>query len=128
MFGSDDWDLYIRLAGWGEFIFEDRAALCYRRHATNASRDDWRMYHNSEKIRHKHLGRIPTPSTYRDWFSSRRWITLQFITGCIERADELNRRGSRAAALKQWARILRCRPELLINRQVLRGIGKSLLA
>ena len=36
--GSDDWDLWLRLARRGPFVHERRVALHYRDHATNASR------------------------------------------------------------------------------------------
>lgn len=126
IWGADDWDLYIRLSNWGEFVYEDRPALLYRVHATNASKDSWRMYRSSERIRHKHLGRIPSLTNFGTWVSCRRWITLQFISGCIDRAHGLTKGGHRTEALAQWLRILRCRPELLADVGVVRGILKTL--
>jgi len=127
IWGADDWDLYIRMSRWGDFIFEDRVGLYHRVHANNASKDFWRMYGNSEKLLHKHLGALPNPLNIPTWLACRRWITLQFISECIAKAHSLAKRGERKAALQQWMRIVASRPELLTKGQVLRGIFKCLL-
>jgi len=57
IWGSGDWDLYIRLARLGLFCFEDRLALHYRIHATNASRSKAvRHARNHFKVIRKHSG------------------------------------------------------------------------
>jgi len=127
IWGADDWDLYIRMSRWGDFIFENRVGLYHRVHADNASKDYWRMYGNSEKLLYKHLGAFPNPLNIPTWLACRNWITLQFISECIQRAHSLSSRGERKAALHQWGRIVMSRPELLAKGHVLRGIFKCLL-
>jgi hypothetical protein len=56
VWGSDDWDLYIRLAGHGRFVHRRRLALYYRRHEHNASRDAVRHVRNHLKVMAKHHG------------------------------------------------------------------------
>ena len=58
LWGIDDWDLYIRLAETGPFIFCARPALRYRLHAANASKNLWRMYTNEILLREKHQDRF----------------------------------------------------------------------
>jgi glycosyltransferase involved in cell wall biosynthesis len=57
IWGADDWDLYIRLAREGEFVFEDRVSLFYRMHPENASRRHViRLANNFFRTVHKHAG------------------------------------------------------------------------
>jgi glycosyltransferase involved in cell wall biosynthesis len=74
LWGTDDWDLYLRLAARGEFLYVPRAALHYRVHAGNASRDFLRMYRNACRVHRRHLGRWPRPGNYRAWVTCRRSI------------------------------------------------------
>lgn len=55
IWGSDDWDLYIRLAERGTFIFSDRVALHYREHSGSASRRALQHVRNHFKVVRKHL-------------------------------------------------------------------------
>ena len=58
IWGCDDYDLYLRLAERGEFIFVDGApVLRYRFHAGNASRDFARMHLSEMKVFAAHLRR-----------------------------------------------------------------------
>jgi glycosyltransferase involved in cell wall biosynthesis len=54
--GADDWDLWLRLAEKGGFEYQNRLALHYRLHETNASNDPWYMYKNSMLVVRKHFG------------------------------------------------------------------------
>jgi len=127
IWGADDWDLYIRMSKWGDFIFENRVGLLHRVHANNASKDFWRMFRNSEKLLHKHLGTLPNPLNIPTWLACRQWITLQFLSGCVAQAHHLAKSGERKAALHQWMRIVASRPELLTQGPVVRSISKCLL-
>jgi glycosyltransferase involved in cell wall biosynthesis len=58
IWGSDDWDLYIRLSRLGEFVYRDRVSLHYRMHATNASHSNAvRHARNHLRVMRKHAGR-----------------------------------------------------------------------
>jgi glycosyltransferase involved in cell wall biosynthesis len=50
IWGTDDWDLYLRLSSAGSFIYRDVCTLRYREHSGSASRDVWRMYVNARKV------------------------------------------------------------------------------
>lgn len=56
IWGSDDWDLYIRLAGRGTFLYQDRVALHYRLHAANASGRALEHARNHLKVVRRHIG------------------------------------------------------------------------
>ena len=56
IWGSDDWDLYIRLAARGTFLYEDRVALHYRQHAGNASARALEHVRNHLKVVRRHIG------------------------------------------------------------------------
>ena len=57
LWGCDDWDLWLRLAERGRFVFEDHVALHYRFHATNASRDAFRLQRGYLALYRKHRRR-----------------------------------------------------------------------
>lgn len=58
LWGTDDWDLYIRLGEIGRFHYDPRVALLYRRHPQNASRDVARLTENVGRLRAKHYPKI----------------------------------------------------------------------
>jgi glycosyltransferase involved in cell wall biosynthesis len=122
--GADDWDLYIRLAAQGDFIYEDFEALAYRIHSSNASRATGLMYRNMMRIRRKHFGPLPKPSELGDWIACTRYISdyssLQFCRRtdlCLEKGERLN--AARALILACWVK-----PTLLVNRGTLSRLRK----
>ena len=58
LWGTDDFDLYIRLAEVGPFVYQPRTALLYRWHAGNASNQTARMLENEQKVRRKHVAAV----------------------------------------------------------------------
>ena len=56
IWGSDDWDLYIRLSQRGPFLYQDRVALHYRQHAANASARALEHALNHLKVVRRHIG------------------------------------------------------------------------
>ncbi len=59
VWGADDWDLYLRLAHATRLVIEDRVALFYRKHSTNASRNAGRMLKNMLIVAEQHLKAVP---------------------------------------------------------------------
>src|SRR5690606_32283263 len=57
IWGSDDWDLYLRLAKIGPFHYENRPALCYRVHGGNASGNVLRHLAGHDAAAAKHPAR-----------------------------------------------------------------------
>jgi len=102
IWGTDDWDLWLRLARLGEFRFVQRPALYYRQHPSNASKSVWRMYVNARRVQRKNVGCFPHPGNWKDWFASRRFIRLfcghdaSFVS-----KDALNE-GQRRHAVRMW--------------------------
>jgi len=74
LWGADDWDLYIRLAAIGEFLYDPRLALRHRVHEANASGRAWLMYLNDCRVLRKHFGRVPALHDVPAWFSARRYV------------------------------------------------------
>jgi glycosyltransferase involved in cell wall biosynthesis len=70
IWGADDYELFLRLARRGRFVFEPHVALFYRRHPHNASRNVWRLYKNCCAVRHKHLGVVPPPRLAGLWWTN----------------------------------------------------------
>jgi glycosyltransferase involved in cell wall biosynthesis len=94
LWSADDWDLYLRLAAAGPFIYQDRLALRYRSHDRNLSKRAWLLYRHACRVHRRHDGAFPRPS------NARRWL------GC--RASLLNMlknelKGSWRAAMGQWS-------------------------
>lgn len=57
VWGSDDWDLYLRLARVGPFAFVNRPTLFYRQHGANASRDVLRHAAGHFRVVRRHFRR-----------------------------------------------------------------------
>ena len=54
IWGSDDWELYIRLSGLGPFLYDPRVALHYRLHPGNSSGSVLRHLAGHRKLLEKH--------------------------------------------------------------------------
>ncbi len=98
--GADDWDLWLRLADRGAFIYEDRCALEYRYHASNASRDVRNMFSTQLVVMRKHLGPTPFNSQWRTWILCRRHLGQGGAT------SELNQAAS-ARNDRQFRKVIR---------------------
>lgn len=116
---ADEWDVYIRLSRMGTFIYEDREALAYRIHALNASRDVNLMYRNLRRVRRKHFGMFPRPSTLADYLASLRYIKDHCSMQFLRQSDFLFKQGQRGAALRQIFSACRVRPRLAVRRDVI---------
>lgn len=55
IWGTDDWDLWLRIVKASRVFMEDRVALLYRRHAGNASKNLGRMVDNCFRVLDLHL-------------------------------------------------------------------------
>ncbi len=58
IWGSDDWDLWMRLAARGPVAVTNRCALYYRLHATNASHQAERMFWSGVQVIRKNLALV----------------------------------------------------------------------
>lgn len=111
VWGSDDWDLYLRLAQVGPFHYENRVALRYRVHAGNASSNVLRHLAGHDAAARKHPAR-----GLRAW---RRWRNeAAFFRDPLLRLSHARRReGDLGGALEAQRAALRFDPTLLLRRQ-----------
>lgn len=122
IWGSDDWDLYIRLAQCGTFEFRDRIALHYRFHEQNASRNAVRHTRNHFRVVRRHIGwNIPLLIAHQ------RAASAYFVPNLVRRAAECHESGDHAEALRACAYALAFQPGLLRRAWVLGLLARSLL-
>ncbi|MGF1634998.1 MAG: glycosyltransferase family 2 protein [Phycisphaerae bacterium] len=117
VWGSDDWDLYLRLARLGPVCYVPHVALRYRLHEGNASRHAARHAANHMKVALRHIGLRPGLL-----LASQRSAAGYFVPNLVNAAHAARRRGdyAKAAAALLWT--LPFRPSLLLRS----GHGKRL--
>lgn len=111
VWGSDDWDLYLRLAEIGRFIYEDRPALRYRIHGGNASANVLKHLagHDAAAARHAARG-------IRWW---RRWRNEAkfFRFPLLQLSHAARRNGDLGTSLRAQRAALRFDPTLPFRRE-----------
>ena len=81
IWGVDDYDLWLRLSRQAKIVIMPRVALCYRRHAGNASRDVEKMYWNLLKTVRFHLSQLDAAACARVEESSYRYLYDYAVRG-----------------------------------------------
>ena len=84
IWGSDDLDLWMRLAHAGRFWHVDRVALHYRLHAANASRAWERMVVNTRKAYAKNVALLPADERKAAIKEGERWLYLYGGSGRVQ--------------------------------------------
>jgi glycosyltransferase involved in cell wall biosynthesis len=109
IWGSDDWDLYLRLAKVGQFHYENRLALNYRVHGGAASTNVLRHLAGHDRAARKHPAQ-----GLRAW---RRWrnAAAYFGTPLLRLSHELRRAGDFTQSLRAQRAALRFDPLLLFR-------------
>lgn len=115
IWGTDDWDLWLRLSHQGKFQYDPRVSLRHRLHEKKASRDFLRMYHNGLRVVYKHLGRKPKPKDYERWVSAKRFVRRFCREDGIAEVVRLTKAKRCVPALAAWIRVLRVDPRMLIR-------------
>lgn len=121
--GCDDWDLLVRLAERGPFLFHDRLSLRYRFHAANASRDILQMHRATIAMQKKHLRR-----TQND--PARHALARQaYRAACVWSAGELvlqaytdRKRGEPELAYRKLLFLYETQPALFLHPMRLRQL------
>lgn len=123
IWGSDDWDLYLRLAKIGRFHYENRPALHYRVHAGNASGNVLRHLagHDAAAARHPARG----IRRWRRWRNEARYFRFPLL----KLSHTARKRADLATSLRAQKAALRFDPTLLVRPQwvvpfVLNTFGK----
>lgn len=109
IWGSDDWDLYLRLAKVGTFAYENRVALNYRVHAASASTNVLRHLEGHEKVARKH------PAGGIRARRRRRNESAYFRTPLLRLSHELRRAGDFTGSLRAQRAALRLDRSLLLR-------------
>ena len=122
IWGSDDWDLYIRLAKQGEFIYRRRLCLHYRHHAANASKRAVRHVRNHWKVVRRHIGwHLPLLVAHQ------RAASTYFVPNLLTFAHEARQGRRFKEAIQAYLYALTFRPSLLFRRSFLSPVIGSLL-
>lgn len=120
IWGSDDWDLCVRLSRTGRFIFLPRIALHYRVHDTNASRHAVRHARNHLRVVRRHIGRnIPLLIRHQ------RLAAGYFVPNLRALSAERRAEGDHRGALRADLHALAFRPSLLLKPGYLKGLVGS---
>ena len=122
IWGSDDWDLYLRLARGGEFVHRPRVCLHYRVHAANASKRAVAHARNHMKVVRRHIG-LNLPLLVRHQRAAARY----FVPNLLSYAHSSRRTGAHREALLAYAYALSFRPSLLLRRTFIAGVAGTIL-
>lgn len=71
LWSADDWDLYLKLAAIGPFIYRHRHALSYRAHHDNLSKKAWLLFRHACRVHSRHAGAVPRPGNIYRWLRCR---------------------------------------------------------
>lgn len=120
IWGSDDWDLYLRLARRGVFRWRHREALVYRVHAQAASRRAVLHARNHLRVVRRHLGwNLPLVLRHQ------RLAAGYFVPNLQRYAAERQRAGNGAAARRAHLMALLFRPELALRRTFVGALART---
>jgi glycosyltransferase involved in cell wall biosynthesis len=93
LWSADDWDLYLKLARVGPFVYCHRHALSYRAHHDNLSKRAWLLFRHACRVHARHAGAWPRPGNAHVWLRCRASIVATFKNELKARARaELARR------------------------------------
>ena len=127
IWGADDWDLYIRMARTASFEYRFRTALKYRLHASNASRDQRRLYDNVYKMLVKNYGPPRQGRGMASWVGHGRQSRKAYFAIMLEYAGKMQAQGEYAAARKLVMDALRLWPIALRRPAVFHQVTAILL-
>ena len=127
--GTDDWDLYLRLAKGNAFEFMDFVALRYRRHSGNASNNHWQMFVNGRKVLRRHIGVFPPPRSWETWRVAHGWLANSFLRPVLEEAMTSLSISEYWRAFGLLWRVVRTRPDWMFResftKQLFEGIATA---
>lgn len=120
IWGSDDWDLYIRLSRKGEFQYRPRVALHYRIHEAMASRSAVRHAANHLLVVRRHIGWDLPMLVRHQWLAGG-----YFVPRLRAYAESRRESGEHREALRADVYALAFRPTLLVRPRFLAGLSAS---
>lgn len=122
IWGSDDWDCYIRLAKRGDFAYRQRPILDYRVHGTNASRRAMLHTRNHLKVVRKHIRWDLVTLVRHQLFAAG-----YFVPNLLEEANEARREGRRTDAFRAHCYALLFSPQLVAQPWFVRSMVEGAL-
>lgn len=122
LWGVDDWDLWLRLAERGEFVYAETRILNYRCHPQNASKNTRRHFANGLKLLHKHAGRLPLGRQWSDWWSCRKFIGLFTSITELSNASSARQAGDLRRQFTHLFWAARYHPPLVLTRRFWRNV------
>lgn len=125
IWGADDWDLYIRLAEQGRFEYKNVAALHYRIHQGNASKDVMRMYTNVKRVYRKHFHHTTHPKSVKRWLAGPALMRGIYVQQSNDTALQLMHQEQWKEACRQWVSSIRIHPLSLRQSYIFRGLVKA---
>jgi glycosyltransferase involved in cell wall biosynthesis len=118
IWGADDWDLWLRLAETGPFLYQPEIALRYRFHARNASHNVVRMRENCLKLLRKHRTRQKAvPARYRMLSERYIWWLAQTYEHFVHLAWMDYTAGNHREGLHKLRFIATVNPRACLNRK-----------
>lgn len=124
LWGVDDWDLWLRLARRGRFLYRPRVAVRHRRHDDNASRDFRRMYRNGMKVVRKHFGGALEPVSRGQRARARAFVRAFCVGDGLHEVRRRRDAGDHAGAMRAWFDLLRVDPTRVTHWRLSAGIAK----
>ena len=122
IWGSDDWDLYIRLAARGPFEYLPEPVLRYRVHAANASRRAVHHVRNHLRVVRRHIGwDLPELVVHQ------RLVRTYFVPNLIQSATASRHEGRAGDAVRAHLYALLFEPEMLARPWFVRSLAESAL-
>ena len=124
VWGSDDWDLYLRLCGVGPVRYKPGVSLTYRLHANNASATAAvRHARNHFAVARRHLGSWPLHPLRR---GRNHWRSARYFVPNLIAAAKRSRAAGDAAATRDALRLaMRFRPYLLLRSWFRRELSRA---
>lgn len=126
IWGCDDYDLYIRLARRGQFIYVNRTALFYRRHNANASRNIELMYKNNKAVQSKNFGPIPQLTKPFLWISANWHLRHYFFERFVMEAKKSSSAADFGRERHLLLRAIQIYPMGIVRRTYLKSLYQSI--
>lgn len=127
VWGSDDWELYLRLSRLGKVARYPRAALFYRQHGGNASRHMCRLLRNTLKVLHIHLASMPPSFWQRTRRKTYEWVYAFAVKNAVLQIKQSFRRREAPAFFAALTELTRRLTIVHWDRTILRCLFRDLV-
>jgi glycosyltransferase involved in cell wall biosynthesis len=119
MIPGEDWDMWIRLARVGRFLFEPRVHLFYRLHAGSVSQDTLQLLAGARRVVEKNLRSVPFPKRLRLRRAARAYLRSGYTPRLLADADRCREAGDWETERRAWLALASLDPAMLRRRMTL---------